>query len=70
MKELQDKEDFLISALTRTLMEINDENSYGAKIIKDYKVFENYNDIQRIVLTKTQEIGYVLENMAFTSNKF
>jgi hypothetical protein len=66
MKDLQGKEDLFINALTRALMEIKDEHSYGAKIVKDYKVFENYNDIQRKELTKTQDIEYVLENLAYT----
>ena len=42
---------------------IKDINSYGQKILKSYRVFESYSDIERQELTKSQDMGYVTEQI-------
>ena len=40
-------------------MKIKDKHSYGQKILKN-KIFEGFMDIERQVLTKKQDINYVI----------
>ena len=63
MESLKEKDEEIIEKLYESLKNIKDINSYGQKILKSYRVFESYSDIERQELTKSQDMVYVTEQI-------
>ena len=63
MNELHEKNDAFIFSIINNLKLIEDPHSYGNKILKGYKVFESYQELERQELTKSQDIDYVVSEL-------